>query len=315
MSNDQLARARQVDVLDYVLRHEADAVKRVGNSYRWKNHPSFEIKRGRWRWHSRGLTGRTALDYLTDVRGYGLVDAVCLLLGEKAMEHSGVPFSHLTDTPKSQPVRSTFVPPLRNVNNNRIIAYLQSRGVDKDVILGCIERGHLYESTPYHNCVFVGKDEQNKTRYVSLRGITSDFKLDADGSDKRYGFVVPPINFNNHEVAVFESPIDCLSHQTLCNHGIIPPFDGWRLSLGGTCVAALEHFLQNHPETSHCYVCTDNDKAGEKAAATIEEMLKITSKRVPPINGKKDWNDVLQDLMKTERTQNKAQTRATNERS
>jgi len=75
VSKEQIERARQVDVLDYILRYEYDSVKRVGSAYRRRDHPSIEIKEGKWRWYSRGLYGKTALDYMTDVRGYGLVDA------------------------------------------------------------------------------------------------------------------------------------------------------------------------------------------------------------------------------------------------
>ena len=59
VTQDQIERARQVDVLDYILRHEPDKVKRVGSAYRMKDHPSFEIRSGRWRWYSQGMFGKT----------------------------------------------------------------------------------------------------------------------------------------------------------------------------------------------------------------------------------------------------------------
>ena len=39
-----------------------------------------------------------------------------------------------------------------------MIAYLQSRGIDKGLILDCIGRGDLYESAYRHDCIFKGKD-------------------------------------------------------------------------------------------------------------------------------------------------------------
>jgi len=138
-----------------------------------------------------------------------------------------------------------------------------------------------------------------------MRGTTSNFKRDADGSDKRYGFVIPPENPNSHTVACFEAPIDCLSHQTLCKQGFIEAFDGWRLSLGGTSILALEYFLETHKEITHCLICTDNDEAGELAAAKIAAIRGISSERSPPVI-ENDWNDALMLLQKTERTQNRA---------
>ena len=295
---EQIKRAREMRVLDYVLAYESGNLRRVGNGYRLKDHESLAVSEKGFYWHSHGMGGKTALDFLTDIRGYGLVDAVCMLLGEKSLERSVIPNA------KPPPERIPFSPPLRNKDNKRVIAYLQSRGIDRDLILNCIERGCLYESANYHNAVFTGKDENGRTRFAALRGTTSTFKRDAGGSDKRYGFVLPPENPNSREVAVYEAPIDCLSHQTLCKQGFIPPFDGWRLSLGGTSITALEQFLKQHPEVTHCIVCTDNDDAGDTAAARIAEMPDITSVRSPPAAGN-DWNDALQYLQKAERIQNK----------
>jgi hypothetical protein len=78
VTKDQIERARQVDILDYILSSEPGNVRRVGGSYRLKDHESLSVTSGKWFWHSHGFGGRTALDFLTDVRGYGLVEAVCL---------------------------------------------------------------------------------------------------------------------------------------------------------------------------------------------------------------------------------------------
>lgn len=314
VTKEQIERARQYSVLDYVRIYESDNFKRVGNGYRQKEHPSLAVSDDGFYWHSREIGGKTALDYLTFVRGYGLVEAVCTLLGEKPYERGDKPPTK-TIIPKARPPtpsikekpppeRIPFSAPLRNKDNRRVIAYLQSRGIDRDLIIDCINQGSLYESLPYHNAVFTGKDENGKTRFAAMRGTTSNFKRDADGSDKRYGFVIPPENPNSREIAVFEAPIDCLSHQTLCKEGFIPPFDGWRLSLGGTSDLALKHFLENHTEVTHCLICTDNDEAGEMAAAKIAELPGISAERSPPVI-ENDWNDALCVLQKTKRTQNR----------
>jgi hypothetical protein len=67
----------------------------------------------------------------------------------------------------------------------------------------------------------------------------SDFKRDIECSDKRFAFVLPSKCANDKSVAVFESPIDVLSHLS-----INPDYGGWRLSLGGTAIPALKHFLE-----------------------------------------------------------------------
>ncbi|MCL2035049.1 MAG: DUF3991 and toprim domain-containing protein [Oscillospiraceae bacterium] len=299
VSKEQIAHARQVGVLEYILACESGDFRRTGKGYRMKEHPSLAVSEKGWYWHSEEIGGKTALDYLTAVRGYGLVDAVCILLKEKPVER--VPSRQSVSPLKRKP----FALPVRNSDNRRVIAYLQSRGIDKPLILDCIKRGSLYESKGFHNAIFVGRDEYGKARYAAMRGTLSAFKCDAEGSDKKYGFVLPPKNPDSHEIAVYEAPIDALSHQTLCEQGFIPVFDGWRLALGGGSILTLEHFLQRHPHITHCCVCSDNDKAGNAVADKIAGIPGVISVRDPPVYGN-DWNNTLQSLQKAQRTQNKA---------
>jgi len=332
VTKDQLERARQIPVLDYVLHNEANLFKRVGSGYRLRADDAFAVNDAGWYCHRRCTGSRTALDYLVEIKGYGLVEAVCSLLGEKPFEHGDVPdLQTYKSKPKArsptapakqnnpstrtheqagreapeQPERLPFAPPIRYKNNRRVIAYLQSRGIDKDLILDCIKQGSLYEGANWHNCVFVGRDESGKRRFAAMRGTTSTFKCDAEGSDKQYGFILPPENPNSREVAIFEAPIDCLSHQTLCKQGFIPPFDGWRLSLGGTSDLALVHFLKTHDEVTHCLICTDNDKGGNAIAKKIAEMPGITTER-SMLAVDEDWNEMLQALQKQERTKGRS---------
>jgi hypothetical protein len=152
----------------------------------------------------------------------------------------------------------------------------------------------LYESARHHNCVFVGFDTNGKARFAALRATKGNFKSDVAGSDKRFGFILPPINPDSSSVGVFESPIDALSHQTL-----EPCFDGYRLSLGCTALTALLCFLERHGAVNNCIVCTDNDAAGNKAAAKIAELPDISVLRLLPPVGEvgdvvKDWNEAVE---------------------
>ena len=340
VSKDMLKRAREITALDYVLLCESSEYKRVGRTYRHKKYDALAVNEKGWYCHKTNKGGFTALDYLVELKGYGLVEAVCMLLGEAPIEPSTkikgkvsknnilnktrniikssseqpqgisavqqqrhtlnrdtsaqVPETAYSETTQSEtpPPHTPLALPRRHKDNRRVIAYLRSRGIDKDLIVDSINRGVLYESAIHHHCVFLGKDEQNKTRFAAIRATTGRFMYDGPGSDKRYGFVIPPDNRESRTAAVFESPIDCLSHQTLSKQGSIPSFDGWRLSLGGTSTLALIHFLKQYPEITHCLICTDNDKYGNAAAEKITQEAGIKTERSPPLHGK-DWNDSL----------------------
>jgi hypothetical protein len=208
---------------------------------------------------------------------------------------AGDAVSYTYVAPKTKPPlkkeRPPFALPPRNKDNERVIAYLQERGIAKSLILDCIERGSVYESAKWHNAVFVGRDDNGKAHYATMRGTTGDFKRDADGSDKRFGFVLPPtIGKDSDTVAVFESPVDALSHQMLC-----PDYGGWRLSLGCTALAALANFLERHGDVKNCIACTDNDDAGNNAAKKIAELEGISVIRSLSPAGK-DWNDALIEM-------------------
>ena len=305
VTKSQTARAREILVLEYVLRYEGDKVKRVGGGYRLKDHDSLAISDKGFYWHSTGEGGKTALDFLISVWKWDFVSAVCHLIGEAPFEKGDrVSVEKQSSPPPKKPI-ATEMPktppqdeqqyialPRRNKDNYNVIAYLQNRGIDRNVIMDCINRGVLYESVLYHNAVFLGKDENNKTRCAAMRGTKGDFKCDAEGSNKKYGFVVPPKDPGSTSVMLMESPIDCLSHQTLCRRGDIPSFDGWRLSLGGTSDIALIGFLERFPSINHCIIATDNDEAGNAFAERVAKKINMPTERVQPLQGK-DWNDCL----------------------
>lgn len=306
VTKEQVTRAREMTALEYVLRYEGDKLKRVGGGFRLKDHNSLAVSDKGFYWHSKGIGGITALDYLMYVRAYDFVSAVCHIINQipckKAM--SDIPQKQGRAPPANnvgaQLVNDCVVSaehgklilPKRFKNNNQIIAYLQNRGIDRDLIMESIHKGVLYESTPYHNCVFLGRDENFKIRSAALRGIYDDFKRDAEGSDKRYAFMLPPSNLGSNCVMMFESAIDCLSHQTLCKHGYIDNFDGYRQSLGGTSSIAAMHFLKRHPEVTHCIIAVDNDRAGNELAAKVANEVPIKTARVLPTSGI-DWNEAL----------------------
>ena len=201
-------------------------------------------------------------------------------------------------------VKRTLLLPEKNENEMAVIWYLVGRGVDYDIIKECIDNGLIFESEVYHNCVFLGFDENGKAAYASFRSSRDDsrFKGEAVGSDKRYSF---RIEANSNTIHVFESAIDLLSYATIMKMKT----GNWRaetmVSLGGVYApspnkpisklpAALDNALQNHPEVKTIALHLDNDNAGRAAALSITEQLKdrYEIRNEPPPKGK-DCNDYL----------------------
>ncbi len=242
VTKEQIARAKEWDLLSYLRTHEPQELKRCGgNEYCTVSHDSLKISNGRWHWHSQGIGGRTALDYLIKVQGMEFVPAVEALCGGYGRAVSGRPDTEMVEVAKKH-----LVLPERNRYGTAAVSYLQRRGIDGDIISHCIGEGLLYESRHYQNCVFLGKDTAGEIRYAFLRGIHGQFAGDAEGSDKRYGFALLSADRESPFLAVAESPIDALSLATLSKMQGKDWTGKHYLSLGGTSPCALVQFLEDH---------------------------------------------------------------------
>ena len=155
----------------------------------------------------------------------------------------------------------------------------------------------------FHNVVFVGYGN-GKAQYASIRGIQSDYKGEAPGSNKSYSFLLPATT-NANEVHVCEAAIDALSYATLMKESSKDYESVHILSLGGVQIPrkdnietsktpiALEVFLVSHPEVTTVVLHLDNDRAGRMATRTIMKNLDhYICIDEPPRYGK-DVNDQL----------------------
>ena len=92
--------------------------------------------------------------------------------------------------------------------------YLETRGIQPEIIDYCFRNSLLFESLPYHNVIFVGYDKDGIARSGSMRGTMSDFRGEVKGSDKKYSFSITDPSENGH-LHLFESAIDLLSYASL----------------------------------------------------------------------------------------------------
>ena len=290
--------ARRMDLLTYLRPYEPNELVRFsGNTYTTRTDDSLKISNGKWMWWSRGIGGNSALDYLVKVKGLSFLEAVETIMGCKV----ALPTDYCTS--KKETPKELKLPP-KSASTDRITEYLFGRGIDYEIITHCIQKGLIFESLPYHNAVFVGKDEKGTPRYAAYRA-TNNSRLmgDASGSDKHYSFRLE--GSNNSEVHLYECAIDALSYATLIkmNGG------NWRkenlVSLAGVYAprekveeskvpAAVEGFLKSHPEIKRIVLHFDNDEVGRKATQALQIILSDRYEVIdsPPKFGK-DFNDFL----------------------
>lgn len=294
-----IERVRNVDVIAFLERRCGFTFIHRGGDYRCEQHHSLAVKNDRlsWYWHSKGIGGFGALDYLMKAESMPFREAVEAVTGIKP---ATAPPRRETEQPK------TLVLPEKAGIPLRLYDYLcKKRGIDGGIVNTLIQKEMLYEDRR-GNVVFVGFDSQRKARFASLRGTGGDcrFRMDCAGSDKRYGFNMAACA-PSERLYIFESPIDAMSHASLENSAT-GDTDAWkrhsRLSLAGTSDTALPFFLNQHKDVKELIFCLDNDEPGREAAAVLARKYaeKGLQARLELPNGK-DFNEDLTAFL-TEKT-------------
>jgi hypothetical protein len=292
--------AKQMDLLTYLQNYEPhELIHFSGNTYCTRTHDSLKISNGKWCWHSRGIGGRSALDYLIKVKDMSFTSAVEQIIGRAA---SKPPVFISTNEQQTK----TLILPEPYPHTDEVQRYLVRRGIDRELICSCIESGRIYEShhepkpcgQVYVNAVFVGFDADHHARYASLRGINGNFKGEATGSDKYYSFVLPAVRPTD-SVHLFESALDLLSYATLMKMSGKDYSTEHLLSLAGVyqpqkdiskskVPAALTRFLEENPQVKSVLLHLDNDYAGRMATKAIMTVLPKEYEVIdrPPSTGK-----------------------------
>lgn len=297
---EEMAEVKKIDLLTYLSNYEPhELVRKSRNDYVTRTHDSLHMTNGMWMWWSRGIGGKTALDYLIKVHDMPFLDAA-LLIYQCITENPPV----IKKTYHIKPKYNDFRLPMVCTKPRKMFDYLiNERCIDKDIVNFYYLIGYIYECQKDHSVVFVGYDERGKATFASKRATNDKWKKDVYGSDKHYSFRL--VNKANEVVHIFESPIDLMSFQTLekqkgkkWNHENY-------LSLAGVAFIgkdiqsselplSLEHFLMNNKQIKEIVLHLDNDRAGYETSEKIKYHL---SERYEIINRNpkrfKDMNEVL----------------------
>lgn len=321
----RIEKANAVSIVAY-CDHAGIAVVPFGSEYRHKDYDSLKIRDNKWkRWSGKTeLLGRFTqgypIQFVMEYEGVGFETAIEKLLAFCAPDELPLPTNSsrqkqvrndhpfekriLNMTPqkkiqKKEEEQKSFVKPNKHSNNEAVYTYLtKTRCIDPELVKEQLRLGLLYESAPYHNCVFLGLDNNGNPAYGFQRGTQDDrtkkYAREVGGSRKEWIWNYAP-DREGKRLFVFEAAIDALSFVTFhMNKG-----EGWKhahyLPLGGVEDRALVAYLQRNPHIESITFCLDHDEAGEKAT---DKFLKIYSGiyccgSMPPPDGFKDWNEYL----------------------
>lgn len=306
-TDEELRIARTVDLVDLAA-HMHIPLKKKGRYYYVDGMDSFLIfNRSTWYRYSRGIGGST-IDFLMYLENMTFKESVSCLLdfaGYVRKEDIIIEPQGKTSVEKRAAEnrdqgsnRIPFILPQKAPDCRRLYGYLmKQRGLSREIIRYWMEKGMMYESLPYHNIVFLGRDASGKVRFASQRG-TQDgygkpFKGDVPGNDKQYGINI--INLQTEKINVYEAAIDAMSDMDFRKD-----YTTSILALGMVSDGPLEKILEGHPHIRKICFCLDNDRPGREAARKLAEKYGQagyeTEIRFPPSG--KDFNEFLQNERK-----------------
>ena len=299
-SKEEIRKAKEIDLYTYLKNRNPDELVYFSrDTYTTKEHDSLKISNGMWYWFSKGIGGKSALDYLIQVKNYSFTDAMAEVLG-----YSNGPIKYNYTEKKKENIELQL--PEKNENNNKVISYLKSRGIDEDIIKECIDKELIYESKENHNVVFVGYDMNYNPKFGCVRGTNKTrYMHDCYGSNKAFSFKLKSFNDKKDSIHLFESAIDLLSYATLLKLENKNYHEENLLSLAGVyqpakvtedskLPIALNLFLYNNKNINKIYLHLDNDEAGRLATIGLKNSINNKYEIIdePPKYGK-DFNDYL----------------------
>ncbi len=294
---DVVAKIKKIDLLTFLKESNPKELKYKGNgNYETVTHDSLKISNGMWYWFSRGIGGKNALEYLIQVQGKTFLEAMEILTNGRYEVNKAA------EKIKKEEIKLKV--PLRNENEDIAKNYLIKRGIDEAIIEQCIDNGYIYQEKNTDNVVFVGYDQTNTEKYISVRGTKgARYFKEARGSNKAYSFSLNS-DCKASELHLFESAIDVLSYATILKlynknweeynllslAGIYKPANNIEES---KVPVALDLYLKNN-KIDKIILHLDNDEAGRLSTNAIKNKLKDEYEIIDsPAKVGKDINDFL----------------------
>ena len=340
ITHEILDEIKKIDLLTYLqnyepwnLRQATINGRKLKGIYCTSEHDSLKIQNGMWHWWSRGIGGKSALNYLIKVVHENEPDAflkscetLCNCLNIKIDDENyskkdiviprNIEVQH-----KQQNVdveKKIKMPPIAK-EPLRVKKYLiVERCLSNKIVNECIERKIIAESSDYHNVIFIGRDYQtNEIKFGARRACNQSRILgDIAGSDKSFSFRIEAKEDGKYKnsLHIFEGAIDALSYATLLEANGKNYHDYNLLSLSGVSGSkngelyelpiALRTYLKNH-NVNKFFLHLDNDEVGISATNSIISKLKEEYPEAIILDHKapygKDWNDTLVHLTKEQK--------------
>ena len=167
--------------------------------------------------------------------------------------------------------------PEMNPDGSGAEAFLETAGVDSEIISKVLEDGLIYEDKA-GNCVFVGYDAENTAKYAVLCHIPGGSAghvqpLELRGSHKFIAWPVYP-GSGNELLKIYEYPMDALRGMSADKAAGADWSRTHYLAACGFRIEPVYYYTKNHPEVKKIEFHPQNDVAGKSVADGFAQILR-----------------------------------------
>lgn len=255
--------------------------------------------------------GGSIIDFIMEFKGCNFKQAVSYL-GEYAKKKQIV-FNHQQIIPKKiKPIIANGIDnsislPEKDNNVKYIYSYLiNQRCIKKEIVQKYIRRNLLYQDK-HKNCIFIGYDEKNEIKYISVRSSYKTpgqklHKWEVKNSDKLVGFYVENDKKSN-TLVLCESCIDIMSIESINEK--YEKYNYLQCGGVGKIKDCLDRYLNLYPsQFTNIILGLDNDEPGIDAKNEIKQWLQEHHPNLYVMeftfNQKKDANEYICSLQESE---------------
>ncbi|MBR1453094.1 MAG: toprim domain-containing protein [Lachnospiraceae bacterium] len=244
------------------------------------------------------------IDFVKLYDGCDYLEACEKLLKFSSGIKNKIDIKNVSSKIKSIDIKENIIIPQEDKDASDIHSYLvNERKIEDSIVHALINNGTIKQFTIHGNTYvgFIGKDENNIDKYLSLRSIKPTYekkydKYDYKNSDKTYAFKVDYKTENNLiNVFLFEAPIDLLSYMSFLQINNNKLDNKIFLCSGGLNNKSINNLIEhNKDKIFNVAICFDNDNPGNNYADTLTKELAakgIETIRIKPKH--KDFNDDL----------------------
>ncbi len=293
MADVRYEKARNGNLIEW-FKNNGYEIKSVGKETHIKGFGGLYIKNDEpnvWNRFSTNQGSRNAIDCLTYVLGVDFKTALVELSGEKYSYQKKTYTNNYKYNSVVPIINKPFVAPTPSDRNNNVFAYLiNTRKINKDIVIDLVQRGLLYQDNK-GNAVFLHKDINGNSIGAEFQGTNTYKRFKGIATGTRDSAFIYVKGNNPKEVFAFESAIDMMSYVQLHKEIKSAMF----VSLAGLKPKPLQELMQFGYKVISC---VDNDVAGQVFNRSLALQTKLSSMKDTTfsINTDKDNNLVYANI-------------------